>query len=303
MIIVRLQGGLGNQMFQYAFARKLSYIYGLDFKLDLTSYDQPKNKKSGGVFPRTYGLNKFRIIENIASLQEINRLKKFKKKSGKIWWLRNKFFSDATRYIDERSPHYYKGIIDQKILKSGKSIYLDGYWQSYLYFKEIESIIKNDFSFKFAANKETSTLIREINSVNSICLHIRRGDFLLPEVQKHHGLLPLEYYDLAIKEINKRTAKPVFFIFSDDINWAKKNLKINFAHYFVDKIKEDCEELRLMINCKNFINANSSFSWWAAWLSTNKNKVVILPDKLTKDGRNISNYAPKSWIKVETKLI
>jgi len=142
---------------------------------------------------------------------------------------------------------------------------------------------------------------QKIKEKNSVSLHIRRGDYLtMQKAIDTIGVCPLDYYDKAIREITRKIKNPTFFIFSDDINWVKENLKTNSPTIFVSGGKlKDYEELILMSKCKHNIIANSSFSWWGAWLNNNPNKIVIAPKKWFKDtSKNTRDLIPESWLKL-----
>lgn len=292
MIIVKLVGGLGNQMFQYAIGRKLSIINNTTLKLDINSYTHSQEPL------RIYGLNVFNIREDFANTENISTVKGENKKG-----LEGKIFN----YWQSRLPYYKKRIIKQKGLlfdpnvnKSGKNVYLDGYWQSEKYFLDIENIIRQDFVVKTAPNKVNQELLNEITNVNSICIHVRRGDYVNnPHTNQVHGVCSLEYYTKCIDFIVNRVDNPCFFIFSDDPDWVQNNLKISHPVVFVAHNKgKDYEDLRLMYHCKHFIIANSSFSWWGAWLSNNPKKIVCAPKRwFNKEDHNKNDIVPENWFR------
>lgn len=308
MIIVKISGGLGNQLFEYAYARRLSHVYNVPFKLDVTSYldNDPKSENPDKVFNRQYILNRFNTIENIATNEEIRQLKKNKKRPGKIWYLYNKLFSDESIYVEEKIFNVASEIYLNPIgLKMGKTIYLDGFWQAEKYFKDCENIIRTELEFRYPPNQENASILKTIYSTEAVCMHIRRGNFLIPKYNRFHGICSLKYYQEAVREIAKRVSNPTFFIFSDDKKWVKENIHLPFPTIFVNHNgpEKDYEDLRLMSNCSHFINANSSFSWWGAWLSKNKRKVVIVPNKLVKKDRDMKDFIPAGWIQIKTDLV
>ncbi|MFC1711411.1 alpha-1,2-fucosyltransferase [Patescibacteria group bacterium] len=273
MIIVRVSGGLGNQMFQYALGRRLAHFHQSALKLDVSIFKTYKL--------HDYCLKHLNIIENIASLEEIVRLKK------KRW-----IFRLGKQFVKQRFFHF-----DPKILDLPDNVYLKGYWQSERYFKDIEGIIRKDFSFKKRPDKNNKNILKKILKSNSVSIHVRRGDFVV----KGCGTCGISYYKKAINLIKNKVAGPVFFVFSDDPDWCKVNLNINKNMTFVDFNSRDknYEDLRLISSCKYNIICNSTFSWWGAWLNKNKNKIVIAPKKwfnnLTID---TSDAVPKTWLQI-----
>ena len=252
MIIIKLIGGLGNQLFQYALGRNLAYINQTEFKLDITGFETYKLY--------SYSLQNFNIVENFATEVEIAKIKK----TG-LWKL-----------ADKLKPHYRRSVIKYKgydfepnILKLSGNFYLDGYWQSEKYFKDVENIIRKEITLKEPLPDKYEALIDNIKNSDSVSIHIRRGDYISnKKFSKIYNLLDEKYYQRAVKFIAEKISNPRFFIFSDDIEWAKRNLDIPYPKIFVSGENEmkDYEELILMSLCKHNITANSSFSWWGLGL-------------------------------------
>jgi len=294
MIITNLKGGLGNQMFQYALGRCLAEKNRNTLLLDLTFLHARVPLKKF-VF-RNYNLDVFNINPGFTFLSSINT------KSPLILALslliaKSKSIFGIQKYVSEKTFTFEKNILNLK-----GSIYLDGYWQSPKYFADIEDIIRKEFTLKnFLGEKATEWKNKISQSSVPTSLHIRRGDYIYnKKTNLHHGNCSLNYYQEAVKSLEQRFSKDlVFFIFSDDIEWAKENLRLNFPTYFVsDREIKDYEELMLMSYCKNNIIANSSFSWWGAWLNNKKDKIVIYPQKWFNDGNNTKDLIPESWIKL-----
>lgn len=288
MIISRLQGGLGNQMFQYALGRRLALDRNVPLKLDLRWYRSHTD--------RCYLLNRFNISADIASTEEIKQKQILKnRKLGKI--------SEA---VLRHSPFYYlfptvreKNIsFDPHILKARTDAYFIGYWQSEYYFKSISPTIQTDYQLKNPLSNESLNFLQLIKSTTSISVHIRRGNYLN---NPRHGTCSLDYYQNAHNFILCQFRNPDFFIFSDDLKWAKENLNNAKTTHFVDlkTAEKDVEELILMSTCKHQIIANSTYSWWGAWLNTNPYKVVIAPKQWSTDSKqDTSKLIPKSWIQL-----
>ena len=290
MIITRLIGGLGNQMFQYVTGRRAAYINKTKLKLDIKGYENQV-----GMTPRKYCLDIFNIQENFASETEINKLKKNTFTQKVLKSIHPVFFNNS--YIKEKHFHF-----DPDILKISDSSCLEGYWQSEKYFKDIEKIIHKEFTFKHkldAANRKT---ISRIKNCDSVSIHIRRGDYVSnKQINTFHGICDLDYYNQAIEYVASKIKSPYFFVFSDDIQWTKQNLILKYPCAYVDHNigKKDYEDMRLMSMCKHNIIANSSFSWWGAWLNRNPNKIVIAPKKWFKNKSiNTKDLIPQSWIKI-----
>jgi len=288
ILITRIGGGLGNQLFQYAVARNIAILNNLNFRLDLSWFANNNDRK--------YELSYFNIIENIATDNEIKKLKKHKKKNSRRWFLYNYFLINESKYVEEKQFNF-----DPNIMKVKSSIYLDGYWQTEKYFKENKELIRKEFTLVNPLSINAKKIYSTIKSKRSVSLHIRRGDYITnKEANRNMGICPIEYYKKAIQIVSQKISNPHFFIFSDDINWAKENLKTHFPITFVSDGKiPDYEELILMKECKHNIIANSSFSWWGAWLNNNTNKTVVAPKKwFNNKARNSSDITPKSWIRM-----
>ena len=287
MVITKINGGLGNQMFMYAAGRRLAHVLGAELKLDISAFaDYPL---------RTYGLSIFNIHENIATPKEIAAL------IGKKQWILKRAVNRLINrpqlllptYIKEKHYHFNPEILD---LPDG--VYLDGYWQSEKYFIDIDNIIRQEFTIKLPQTEENKRLSDLISSRQSVNIHIRRGDFVLnPVVNRVHGVCDLEYYLHCVKQITKTIKNPHFFVFSDDFEWVYNNLKLSFPTTFVEHNGQDknYEDIRLMNQCKYHIIANSSFSWWGAWLSQSEGKIVIAPKHYFRENMNTTIY-PQEWI-------
>jgi len=294
MIIVRINGGLGNQMFQYAIGRSLAYRLNTELKLDISSYEMYKLHR--------FFLNEFNLTLNIATKKEIQ---KFIKHRGKFSYYLNKAFGKNVDsvilkqgyYKEEKEFHFNPEIFNLK-----GDIYLDGYFQTDLYFKDIQDTIRSAFTVKSEPNEMNLEFINKIQNCNSIALHIRRGDYVTDiKTLKKHGALNLEYYEKSIQAIVKEVPNPHFFIFSDDPEWIKNNLVINYPSDFIshNDPNKGYEDLRLMTFCDNFIIANSTFSWWGAWLSGNSKKIVIAPiNWLKTEEIKVTNLIPKEWLRI-----
>lgn len=289
MILVKVIGGLGNQLFQYAFGRSMGRLHGTEVKFDITGFESYE--------PHSYGLKYFNISENLATEKEIARFKKYQRKPGKIWFLYNRLIADDSKYVQEKKFNF-----DPGVLAVEGDAYFDGYWQTEKYFKAVKAELRKEFTLKNPLSLHSKDIENEIAKTNAVSIHVRRGNLVTnPVYTVFHGFCSLEYYQDAIANIAKRVSSPHFFVFSDDYEWAIENLKS--SHYPFTYVKNEdeknYEDLILMSRCKHHIIANSSFSWWGAWLNPNEDKVVIAPKKWFNTLKmDIRDIVPNAWIKI-----
>ncbi len=295
MIIVRLLGGLGNQMFQYAIARHLSILKKTTLKFDITGFNKDLYKEGGTI--RNFGLNIFKIEPIIATDEDIDIVKSSKPEL--LERLRNRFLN---KVISNEVYEQKLFSFDKNIFKSLSNTYLIGYWQSPKYFNSIRNILLKDFELREIPTTNEYPFLDKIKKDNSVSIHIRRGDYSSnPEYFKIHGLCSIEYYQSAIECICKKITNPVFYVFSDDMEWVKKNIQIKSTCIYVTEAnnEKDYFEMHLMSLCKHNIIANSSFSWWGAWLNQNPEKVVIAPKQWMNDPAiDTRDLVPANWIRI-----
>ena len=292
MIISNIIGGLGNQMFQYAAGRARSLKLGVPLKLDTRDFSEYKLHQG-------FELNRlFNCHAEIAT--EIDLAKT-------LGWQRLKLAQRLLRkpqlknlryksYIVEPQFHYWNGIDELK-----DNIYLDGYWQSEQYFHEYADKIRTEFTFKLPFSLKNNEISKHIAQVNAVSLHVRRGDYAnSPKTTATHGLCSLDYYRAAIDYVSAHVNQPCFYIFSDDIAWVKSNLVLDKTTVFVshNKDSESYNDMRLMSLCKHNIIANSSFSWWGAWLNQNSKKIVIAPKQWFSKSTDTSDLIPAGWMRL-----
>ena len=295
MIIIKLQGGLGNQMFQYAIGRKLSILNKTELKLDL-NFLLDRTPRPNFTY-RDYNLNIFNLKVEFATQEQIKPFVNYPDNKIKIKIYTYLFLVKNNKYINEKQP-----TCEPDIFKLTGNIYLDGYWQTEKYFSDIKNILYNDFTIKIPQDKKNQEIAEIIKNSNSVSIHIRRGDYIEnKQTYNVHGVCDLDYYNNCINLLLKQIENPRFFIFSDDHQWATENLKLDYPITFVDHNdgSKNYEDLRLMSQCKHNIIANSSFSWWGAWLNSNPEKIIIAPQKwFSVTTRNIKDLIPDSWIKL-----
>lgn len=288
MIRVYLSGGLGNQMFQYATARSLSLNTGQRLIVDNHLFFKKTQSTK-----RNYELSIFNIDQKPRS----STAERFLLKGYRALIPYQKIQNIYARLFNIYSDKRFKEAQDNSI-NLNTSIRLFGYFQNEKYFKQHASIIKSDFLFKNILSPKNEEVAKKIKTSNSVSIHIRRGDYLASN--SNLSILSLEYYTDAINYIKTVIDNPSFFIFSDDIAWARKNLELDSSSTYIDWNigNNSYVDMQLMSLCKNNIIANSSFSWWAAWLNTYINKKVIAPSTWYKSagGNNFEDeFIPSSW--------
>lgn len=315
MITLIIKDGLGNQLFEYAYARYLQetfyknekliinpyYINHKDFRVlslqhfklgEKTSIIQNSTKQAAN-------MRAFKIRVLWANFNELIPWKIFKKKPlGK-----NKFLERAQKGL----YYTYTSQTNYGIYKSNnKNKFIFGCYQGEDNFKPIENIIREEFQIITKASKENQAILEDIKRNNSVCLHIRRGDYLSSK-WKNLQICDFNYYQKAINKICQIIPSPTFYIFSnnhEDIEWIKSNYnfttEINATFKYIDQNNPDYEELRLMQSCKHFIISNSTFSWWAAYLANYKEKIVIAPDKWNLNYTGSEMIYLKEWMKIST---
>jgi hypothetical protein len=293
MIIVRLMGGLGNQMFQYAAARRLAHSNSTHLKIDLSWFNAIEEIET----PRHYGLHALAAQEDIATPAEVSRFRNEDQNSFQGMVRKALALFSRDRFIREKHYHF-----DPSLLTLSGDAYLEGYWQSEKYFKDIAITIRSEFAVRYMPDECNSRMAEYIGGEDSVSLHVRRGDYIASKVtNQFHGVCPLDYYHAAIAEIAGQIVSPHFFIFSDDHDWVKENLWLDFPATFVNHndALHGYEDLRLMSMCKHHIIANSSFSWWGAWLGSNPHKIVIAPKRWFNDESiETTDLIPETWMRI-----
>jgi hypothetical protein len=293
MIVIRLISGLGNQLFQYSVGRQLALKKNCDLKLDLSFF--------GTQNLRTYTLREYNVKSSIASDEEIKKLAGI--------YFSDKLEDKIRRKIQNLKPKhkrsYFKEdqwwVYEPELFNTSSNVYLDGYWQHYKYFEQLDKIIFDELTLKEGPHSNVQSILSEIKSNNSsVSVHVRRGDYVSDlAANKLMGLLPVAYYNRAIDYMKQHVKDPVFYFFSDDINWVKDNIKVGVECFYLDGQK-DYVDLNLMSNCSHNIIANSSFSWWGAFLNPNPDKIVIAPKKwvVPEEVNSRIQIQFPSWIKL-----
>lgn len=286
-------GGLGNQLFQYAAAKTLALKHNTDLKLDVSFLEAMHENAHT---KRELELHYFQTSFHKATSEEIQLFNKptfFKKIVNKYF----PFHPGNFYYAKEKGFEY-----DQSFKSFPQNTYLEGFWQSEKYFSEIRSVLLKELVLKEKSGERINDVLHQILGSNAVSIHIRRGDYITNKnASEFHGNLSMEYYYEALSLIAKRIAHPKVFVFSDDIEWVKMNFNTRYECVFVDfnTAQTSVWDLYLMSACKHNIIANSSFSWWGAWLNQHQDKVVIGPKQwFASKSLNTQDLLPDDWIKL-----
>lgn len=305
MIVVRLMGGMGNQMFQYAAARILADKHKTSLLVDTSLCADSESVNASGISLRPYELDVFAIpgqkLEDCYFRRTLWSKKERRVYRAAAWLFYTfcRYFSNSWKMgISERKDVTY----DPSLMRLPSNVILKGYFPSYKYFKNSEDVIRRDYTFQVEPDEKNTELITEMSASHSVSLHVRRGDYLSNEkTRDKFGVCSLFYYENAIKSIVKTVTDPRFFIFTNDPGYVKKNLKIDYPVVYVthNSGKKSYEDMRLMSHCKHNIIANSSFSWWGAWLNRNPNKMIICPEPaFDKMILSDDDFYPPSWVRI-----
>ncbi len=274
---VRLDGGLGNQMFQYAFGRALAHRQRRDLVLDAAALAQARP----GITPRSYALDVFHVRARI-------------NKTGacisdrSLWLLRRLPWLARLRGVHSEVGHDH----DATALSDVRSCYWAGYWQSPLYFESIGDALFDDFQPVRPLSASAQTFIAGLDPARTVMLHVRRGDYVsLPSAANHHGAAGLDYYRMAVERCLQAVPRARVVVFSDDIAWCREAGVAapakDVTYVEPDKFRTDWEDLWMMSHCGHHIIANSSFSWWSAWLADRR---------FGRASRHV--FAPRRWFQM-----
>jgi len=295
MIIVKLEGGHSNQLFQYAAGRRLADKLGVELFMDKWWFENVVDLDS----PRFYELGEYKLKQKFISRKD------FALVENKPDNLRAKIYTLTKGKNKPRIKNYRYTLhdFDKKFLAQPDNTYLDGWWQNERYFKKIRPTLLEEVELKTGATGKNAQWLKQIKETNSVSIHIRRGDYVTnKQTNKIHGVTSLDYYNRALDTLAKKSGKKEFtlFIFSNDMPWCQKNLKFKYPTIFVDGKNSGPEDMRLMKNCQHNIMANSTFSWWGAWLNQNPNKIIIAPKAWFNDKVENSqvDILPSEWIRL-----
>jgi hypothetical protein len=280
-VIIALDGGLGNQMFQYAAGRALALRSGARILLDA------RNIHAQGL--RTYGLGEFALGGEISLLAAGKPPRNGR--LGRMWaWLTGAppTFREAGFPFDER------------ISRLGADVRLEGYFQSERYFADATDVIRRDFTPRDTLRAQIETLADSLLPDGaSVSIHVRRGDYASPAIMATHGLLAADYYDRALRLVAERAGATTPCVFTDDPAWVRAHLRLPTETRFISEhTQAPLQDLMLMSRCSHHITANSSFSWWGAWLDPSPNKVVVTPSQWFQatHGLDTRDLRPAGWL-------
>jgi len=292
MIISHIIGGLGNQMFQYASGRALSLVRNTPFKLDIQDF-ACYELHNGFELKRIFGLQTELASEN--DIRDVLGWRAHPLVRTRLFREQLKILRGGKLFVDTQFSSW------REIFEVPDSCYVMGNWQTEMYFKDVKDTIRSDFTFKFPLIGENAALAKKINSSVAVSLHVRRGDIAAnPASLAFHGLCSLEYYQRAIEYLAARVPNLEFYVFSDDIPWVKENLKLPYPCSYIDHNKgiDSYNDMHLMSLCRHHIIANSSFSWWGAWLNSSEDKVVVAPKLWFAAEFDSSDIIPVGWVKL-----
>ena len=302
MIITRISAGLGNQLFQYATARAISLKFNRKLFLDNSWYDSLKSLEDhtdpNTTTVRYFLLNYFNIQSRVLNKIHLNWIKRLeiKSKTSKIYkFLLNGPLNDFS-FTTINHNNY-----SLEFIQENPRIYLTGYWQNNDIIEEYKNLIYNDLILKHPLSANNQTHLKSINTTNSVAIHFRRGDYQSKPISLDvHASCSNNYYYEGIEYLRNKINNLHYFIFSDDITWVKNNLGFTTNTTFIDNYGPSYEHLYLMSQCKHQITANSTFSWWAAWLNNNTEKIIITPKYwyIDKHLNKTVIRIPKDWIKI-----
>jgi hypothetical protein len=279
MIVVQLSGGLGNQMFQYAAGRALAARHGAQLVLDSSWIDGAGGAVSTEV--RRYELGCFELESRLAPVEEVGRLRRSVLPSRR----------PALRELEE--PAF--GQPCPELLQATDNTYLRGYWQNVTYFEDAEAQVRRDFTFRPEIAAQQSDVARQIGEspVPTVSLHVRRSDYVTdPGVRDRMGTLEPEYYSRALDALGSGVGSVRLYVFTDDPEWCTTNLRLNEQDVVVGAAR--AAEMHLMTLCDHLVLADSSFSWWGAWLNPNPAKIVVAPRPWLQD-------LPTEWVRIDRR--
>jgi Glycosyl transferase family 11 len=292
MVVAKLMGRLGNQMFQYATARSAAARVDTSVKLD-TSWIDYYRGRSGPNWP--YELDRFPLDVEVGHIRKYARLpahRRLQRALQRILPRRRPLL----RVIREDSSYAFV----PEVLTAGNDVYLDGFWQCEDYFSDSEGLVRSEFAFQAPLSESGNELARQIEVGTSVSLHVRRGDYL--RVRSLHAL-DREYYVRALQLLADELGDYQVVVFSDDLEWCKAHLKLERPTVFVERehvTGSALEDMHLMSLCDHHVIANSSFSWWGAWLDPRPDKIVVAPKCWFRDPdlEAGDQRVPPSWIRI-----
>ncbi len=287
MIIAAIYGGLGNQMFQYAAARRLALRNRTPLKLHWHNIGTP----------RKFGLNAFHIVATFATDCEVDAL------IGCDPF--HRIYRRAKYHLGfgNRDPYFWEKQnmpFEPRLLDARHDVYLHGYWQTERYFADVADLIRDEFTLCAPLTENLRAWRNQADRPNSVSLHVRRGDFATSTHRCQYAC-GVDYYQAAVRRVCDAVPDPQFFMFSDDPGWVRNHLHLDHACTLVSSGEtRDYEELTLMSSCRHHIISNSTFGWWGAWLDPRPDKIVIAPKDWYRLGcpHNCADLIPSTWVRL-----
>lgn len=268
MITTKILGGLGNQFFQYAIGRRMALAEGSELRLDLSDFK---------TYFRPYFLDRFAIRAKPLTDQEAEEHKRYQGRFSFARWLEECKPLERRQYREEKSEDFFKYI--PGVLKAQtKPVYLSGYWQHAAYLEPIrDTLVRELLLLPEHQLPATHPLLQRLEEKEVVAVHFRRGDYQ----QTAHGILGNEYYLNAVNTLLQQKPNTELYLFSNEIDWVKQNISFDAPVTYITQEfgLKDYQEFDLMRRCQHQIIANSTFSWWAAWLNPSPSKMVFAPKK------------------------
>jgi Glycosyl transferase family 11 len=291
LVIARLNGGLGNQMFQFAAARALALRTGATLKLDISAFSRDKL--------RSYDLGDYALSASVGLASDVELAQCEQKKPRGLARIGKALGVGGAAIPAIREAHFH---YDPALAMAKPPAYIVGYWQSERYFGDHAGQIRSDFSQREPLEPENAAIADVISGSTSVSLHVRRGDYFSDaKIQSVHGVCGLDYYARAMAAVETKVAAPHYIVFSDDPNWTRANLSSPHPMTFVtcNQAERGFRDIELMSLCCHHIIANSSFSWWGAWLNARADKVVVAPARWFAGGaKDARDLVPEGWVRV-----
>lgn len=280
MVIVKIHHGIGNQLFQYAYGRALSLRNKVPFKLDLAWCRLPTRH-------RDYGLDRFNIVENIATEEEVAHI---------LYRDRGRIVRRCLLLANKLRPYYRRNYVQEDLSRFDPNLlkvrhgYVYGYFGTELYFADAAEVLRAELTLKAPPDPINADMIKRMEDCDSVCLSVRRGDFVGHPL---YDVCGLDYFERAAARVAESVPTPHFFVFSDDNDWVRRHLKLKYPHTLVThNYPNFYEDLRLMMHCKHYVIPNSTFSWWGAWLSRHPRPIVVAPRRwLNLEALKLPRYA------------
>lgn len=293
MLVMNVLGGLGNQMFQYAAGRAVASRLSQPLKLDISDF---RNYRLHNGFELT---RVFSGAMDMATREDMRAVLGWQSAAvvRRILLRPSMAGLRGAGFILEPHFHYWPGINSVPV-----NAYLIGYWQSEKYFKDFESDIRARFAFRLPLSDSQKRLVDDMVSTNAVSVHVRRGDYVgNKKTNAVHGVCSIGYYKAAFQYFQERLVNPVFYIFSDDMEWVRENISFAAGMRYVEGNKgldSHCD-MRLMSVCRHHIIANSSFSWWGAWLNPDPGKMVVAPKRWFANQNDTRDICPAGWVRFD----